>query len=70
MAAISRWFVGSSSKSTSGSAAKARASVARRMGIEGAGAEAGEILLEEFGRHRERVREVYDRLLGRFAPPD
>ncbi|MBY0273980.1 bifunctional [glutamate--ammonia ligase]-adenylyl-L-tyrosine phosphorylase/[glutamate--ammonia-ligase] adenylyltransferase, partial [Candidatus Binatia bacterium] len=42
-------------------------SAARRMGFDEPGETAGMHLLEELDRHRERVREVYDRLVGRFA---
>lgn len=43
---------------------------ARRMGIEGPGAEPGEVLLGEYDRHRERVRAIYDRLVGCHAPAE
>jgi glutamate-ammonia-ligase adenylyltransferase len=43
-------------------------SAARRMGFDGSGETAGIDLLEELDRHRERVRAVYERLVGRFAP--
>ncbi len=42
-------------------------STALRMGIDGEGTEPGEVLLEEYDRHRERVRAIYDRLVGRHA---
>ncbi|MFM7737655.1 MAG: bifunctional [glutamate--ammonia ligase]-adenylyl-L-tyrosine phosphorylase/[glutamate--ammonia-ligase] adenylyltransferase, partial [Alphaproteobacteria bacterium] len=48
----------------------ALSATARRMGIEGPGTEAGEVLLEEYDRHRERVRGIYDRLVGRHAPDE
>jgi len=40
------------------------------MGIEGPGAEPGEVLLGEYDRHRERVRAIYDRLVGCHAPAE
>ena len=40
---------------------------ARRMGFTGEGATAGALLLEDLDRHRDRVRDVYQRLVGRFA---
>jgi glutamate-ammonia-ligase adenylyltransferase len=43
-------------------------SAARRMGFDAPGETAGVDLLEELDRHRERVRAVYERLVGRFAP--
>ena len=43
-------------------------SAARRMGFDEPGETAGVHLLEELDRHRERVRDVYERLVGRFAP--
>ncbi|HEY8517730.1 MAG TPA: bifunctional [glutamate--ammonia ligase]-adenylyl-L-tyrosine phosphorylase/[glutamate--ammonia-ligase] adenylyltransferase [Candidatus Binatia bacterium] len=42
-------------------------SVARRMGITEEGAQAGEVLLEELDRHRDAVRDVFQRLVGRAA---
>ena len=44
-------------------------SAARRMGFTEPGETAGAHLLEELDRHRERVRDVYERLVGRFAGP-
>jgi glutamate-ammonia-ligase adenylyltransferase len=46
------------------------ASAARRLGFDGSGAEAGRRLLDEYDRRSAATREVYDRLIGRFAPPD
>jgi len=43
-------------------------SAARRMGITDEGVRAGARLLEELDRHRDGVRDVYQRLVGRFAP--
>ena len=43
-------------------------SAALRMGFTEPGETAGVHLLEELDRHRERVRDVYERLVGRFAP--
>jgi glutamate-ammonia-ligase adenylyltransferase len=43
-------------------------SAARRMGFPEPDETAGIHLLEELDRHRERVRAVYERLVGRFAP--
>jgi glutamate-ammonia-ligase adenylyltransferase len=40
---------------------------ARRMGFTEAGVRAGELLLAEYDRHREAVREIYTRRVGRFA---
>jgi len=40
---------------------------ARRMGFSGSGETAGQRLLKELDRHRDRVRDVYERLVGRFA---
>ncbi len=45
------------------------ASAARRMGFTGTAEQTGRALLEELGRHRLRVREIYDRLVGRFRRP-
>jgi len=42
-------------------------SAARRMGSREEGIDAGVRLLEDLDRHRGGVREVYDRLVGRFA---
>jgi glutamate-ammonia-ligase adenylyltransferase len=45
-------------------------SAARRMGFTDEGATAGQRLLEELDRQRERVRDVYGRLVGRHAPAE
>jgi glutamate-ammonia-ligase adenylyltransferase len=42
-------------------------SAARRMGFADQGARAGQRLLEELDRRRDGVRDVYQRLVGRFA---
>lgn len=46
------------------------ASVARRMGFHGEGASAGRRLLDEYDFQSRAAREVYDRMVGRFAPPE
>jgi glutamate-ammonia-ligase adenylyltransferase len=46
------------------------AAAAHRMGFAGEGAGAGQRLLDEYDRQSAAAREVYERLLGRFAPPE